>query len=298
MSTFAKFEAIPVHALVRRENVKKMVKALKLFIYLVIVVILVFALSQVINAYLGTSTTLDRLNNDIAKFTSKVEQDTNINVASRNYSSIASKNIFAIEQPKSIVKPTPIPKKSDAGLTLIGTYVSKGEPSQAIIEHTKKRTQEVFEKNDKIFDEGKVLAIYTDRVEIERNGKTEVLTLDDSAASLSSGSSDSDQQEIVVDETELNKALDDLPLLLTQARAVPYFKDGKAVGLRLFAIRNGSLYQKVGLKNGDILKSINGNSLGDISQAMKLFEKLKEERSIALVVERNRKEQTFRYSIQ
>jgi general secretion pathway protein C len=67
--------------------------------------------------------------------------------------------------------------------------------------------------------------------------------------------------------------------------------------LRLFAIKTGSLYEKVGLRNGDILKSINGNSLGDISQALKLFEKLKEERSITLLLERAKKEREFRYTI-
>ena len=86
-------------------------------------------------------------------------------------------------------------------------------------------------------------------------------------------------------------------MLLTQARAVPYFKDGRSIGLRLFAIKTGSLYEKLGLKNGDILKSINGNSLGDLSQAMKLFEQLKQERSISVMLERDKQDKEFRYQI-
>jgi general secretion pathway protein C len=101
----------------------------------------------------------------------------------------------------------------------------------------------------------------------------------------------------VVEEAELDKGLENLPLLLTQARAVPYFKEGRSIGLRLFAIKNGSLYEKIGLKNGDILKSINGNSLGDISQALKLFEQLKQERSINLVLEREKQDREFKYTI-
>jgi general secretion pathway protein C len=106
-----------------------------------------------------------------------------------------------------------------------------------------------------------------------------------------------DGDEFVVEEAELDKGLENLPLLLTQARAVPYFKDGRSIGLRLFAIKTGSLYEKVGLKNGDILKTINGNNLGDISQALKLFEQLKQERSISLVLEREKQDREFKYTI-
>ena len=67
--------------------------------------------------------------------------------------------------------------------------------------------------------------------------------------------------------------------------------------MRLFAIKSASLFEKIGLKNGDILKSLNGNSLGDLSQAMQLFEKLKTERSISLMLERNREEKEFKYTI-
>ena len=86
-------------------------------------------------------------------------------------------------------------------------------------------------------------------------------------------------------------------MLLTQARAVPYFRDGRAAGLRLFAVKSGSLYEKLGLKNGDILKTINGSSLADLSQAMQLFEKLKSERSIGITLERNSEDKEFKYEI-
>ena len=86
-------------------------------------------------------------------------------------------------------------------------------------------------------------------------------------------------------------------MLLTQARAVPYFKDGQSVGLRLFAIKTGSLFSEIGLKNGDILKDINGSSLADITQAIKLFEQLKQERSINLKLERGKQEVVYNYEI-
>ena len=42
---------------------------------------------------------------------------------------------------------------------------------------------------------------------------------------------------------------------------------GQSIGMRLFAIRTGSLYEKLGLKNGDIILAVNENSLSDPAQA-------------------------------
>ena len=155
----------------------------------------------------------------------------------------------------------------------------------------------MFLLGDSVFDQATLKQIYKDRVEIERDGGVETLFLDDSLGDTSDTSSGEDSDDFVIDEAEVDRGLENLPLLLTQARAVPYFKDGRSIGLRLFAIKTGSLYEKVGLRNGDILKTINGNSLGDISQALKLFEKLKEERSITLTLERAKQEREFRYTI-
>jgi hypothetical protein len=125
-------------------------------------------------------------------------------------------------------------------------------------------------------DQMRASKIMQDRVEVERAGKIEVLKLDDFGGGDGGpgGGISSNGDDFVVDEAELDKGLENLPMLLTQARAVPYFKEGRSIGLRLFAIKTGSLYEKIGLKNGDILKSINGHSLGAISQALKLLSQI------------------------
>ncbi len=96
---------------------------------------------------------------------------------------------------------------------------------------------------------------------------------------------------------EISSALANLPQLLSQARAVPYFRNGTSIGMRLFAIKPESLYEKLGLKNGDIILSVNENSLSDPAQALKLFEQLKTERAINVKLERNSQVSEMRYSI-
>lgn len=219
-----------------------------------------------------------------------------------DYSSIVSKNVFGTLVPASVARPTAAPVKPVAvtKLNLIGTFVAAGEAPFAIIEDDKKKVQDVFMLKESIFDQATLKSIFADKVEIERNGQIETLVIDDAPARSADGGSNAVATEgdtVVVDEAEVDRALENLPLLLTQARAVPYFKEGRSVGLRMFAIKSGSLFEKIGLKNGDILKSINGNSLGDITQAMKLFETLKQERNIGVLVERDRQDHEFKYQI-
>lgn len=191
----------------------------------------------------------------------------------------------------------PTPPPSPLMLSLIGTFLTQGQEPYAIIEDKKKNEQEMFVIGDSVFSQATLKKIYLDRVEVERKGKLEVLRLDEIAGNAGAGIISTGSDDFVIEEAELDKGLENLPLLLTQARAVPYFKDGRSIGLRLFAIKTGSLYEKVGLKNGDILKTINGNNLGDISQALKLFEQLKSERSIGLTLERDKQEREFKYTI-
>lgn len=219
---------------------------------------------------------------------------------------IRNTKLFGITQ-KVQNKPTPAattapegPVETPLPFNLIGTFVSPGGKSEAIIEEKQKSVQEVFKIGESVYELATLKAVYSTYVELERGGKVETLTLEDIGGEEGGGggAAPAGAEEIIVNESELNTALDNLPLLLTQARAVPYFKEGKSVGLRLFAIKTGSLYDKIGLKNGDILSSINGKNLGDFSQAMKLFEQLREERNLTLELERNRKPVTYYYTIQ
>jgi len=68
--------------------------------------------------------------------------------------------------------------------------------------------------------------------------------------------------------------------------------------MRLFAIRRDSLYEKLGLKNGDILLSVNDTSLADPTEALRIFDKLKEEKSIKVDVERNGASKALNYEIE
>ena len=294
-----RFNSFSLNRLLRKEYVTRATLAGKVFLALCCVAVTIWMVAQMVSDFLLMRTDVQQLASEIDRKIATTKEGPTAQRKNFDYSRISGQQIFgkigAVAAPSAPTVQTP--PVSNVALKLIGTFLTTGEAPTAIIEDTKKPgSQEVFGIGEMIFGEAKLTAVYADRVEIDRNGKREILTLDESAAAGAAGESPGGNT-VVVDETELDSALANLPMLLTQARAVPYFKDGKSVGLRLFAIRRGSLFEKIGLQNGDILKEINGNSLSDITQAVKLFEKLKEQRDVAVTLERQREEQTYRYLI-
>lgn len=290
-----------LNRLLRQESLEKGMRVLRIAALLIGVLMLIILLREIFSSVLSVSTEISTLENAI-KNSSAAPAASGAKKVQTDYKILKENQIFGEFTAKAKSDKTAAKPISNLALVLIGTFITDGETPYAIIEDDKKKAQDVFNIKDKVFNEATLVAIYSDRVDIERNGKIEVLKMDlgpdkGGAGKQTTGISEVGADEFVVEEGELNAAIENLPLVLTQARAVPYFKDGKSIGLRMFAIRTGSIYEKIGLKNGDILKSVNGQSLADLTQAVKLFEKLKEERSVNVVLERDRQDRDFKYQI-
>jgi type II secretory pathway component PulC len=86
-----------------------------------------------------------------------------------------------------------------------------------------------------------------------------------SIASFADGSTVTDQEQ--------QKALNDVNNILTKARAVPNFENGKPAGYTITQPAQGNAYQKLGLKDGDAITNIDGQRVNDPQQA---FQKLSE----------------------
>lgn len=67
---------------------------------------------------------------------------------------------------------------------------------------------------------------------------------------------------------------------------VPAFRHGRAVGLKLFSIRPDSLYAKLGLRNGDVLREVNRLTLDSPDRALETYSRLKSTPYLEVLVER------------
>ncbi|HMP47927.1 MAG TPA: type II secretion system protein N [Oligoflexia bacterium] len=243
------------------------------------------------NSLIGTNIPLTNKEEKKSIFDPASSQDRLKQITERNLFKVGIKSLPPGD--KSI--PT---AKTKLDFRLVGTSVSSSKPSFAIIENSQKK-QDVFEINEKVFNKAGLKEIHPDKVILDLNGKLEILELEGGTPG-SSGPGSSIQStgtEFIVPEQELTDALNNLPVLLSQARAVPYFRNGQSIGMRLYAIKAGSLYEKLGLKNSDVIKTVNNTQVSDPTKALKLFEDLKSERSIGVTVEREGQDVDLRYQI-
>lgn len=198
-------------------------------------------------------------------------------------------------------------KKSSLEVDLVGTIVvSDQSRSVAAIEIKSEKKIEPFVVGDTILSKAVVVNIARKKV-ILRNtstGELEYIGMkgDDDASSSAATASvpgirQIGQDKVVIDRKELNKSLENFNELLTQARAVPNIENGIINGFRLFGVQPGSLYQKLGAQNGDVIKSVNGIDIKDPATAMSLFQQLQTMSRLEFKVERGGSDKTLSVDI-
>lgn len=97
----------------------------------------------------------------------------------------------------------------------------------------------------------------------------------------------------VLKKKEVQAALNDMASFLRQVRIVPYMEKGKPQGFQLLDIVPGSIVDRVGLKNGDVIERVGGKPIRTPQEAMGLFTALQTGRGVTLEVKRGGKRRTI-----
>lgn len=201
------------------------------------------------------------------------------------------------------------------GLKLLGTMVG-AHPSTtfaSVYEGSTRRTRSVWMGGD--IQGAQVVAIERARVLLMNSGRLEYIspTATDALPSAmepraTTPPASTDPKPSIdvrqlgprsyeVSRKDLDVALANPSELLMQARVVPAMRNGEPQGFKLFSIRPGSLYGRIGLQNGDVLQRINGLSLASAERGLEAFQKLRESSHIELEVERNGQPMRLTYSM-
>ena len=101
----------------------------------------------------------------------------------------------------------------------------------------------------------------------------------------------------MVDQREVASSAANMSQILTQARALPYLENGKTTGFRLSEIVPGSIYEKIGLQNGDVIQKVNSQNVDDPGKFFQLYQGLQNEQNISIDVLRGGQRQTLNYEI-
>ena len=91
--------------------------------------------------------------------------------------------------------------------------------------------------------------------------------------------------------------MNDLPKLMTQARAIPNMVNGTINGFRLDYVAPASFYEKIGVQKGDILQRVNGVDIRDPGTILSMLQQLKNEEVVKLDIVRNNQRSTVTYEL-
>jgi general secretion pathway protein C len=203
--------------------------------------------------------------------------------------------------------------KSELNATLIGTLVaSPAQYSSALILEEGSERAEGYSIDDVI--QGRtIIAIEKKLIRLQNGERVEVLRMEEDgednrptrAASTSGddesadGVSQIDENTWAVPEELLNKHLNDLEGLSRMGRALLHRgPDGEFDGYRLSAIRRNTIADQLGIKNGDIIHSVNGKPLNSMQAAMEAYNTMQNEKEFSFTVTRRGQEQTLNYQVQ
>jgi type II secretory pathway component PulC len=95
----------------------------------------------------------------------------------------------------------------------------------------------------------------------------------------------------------LDQALSNLALLSNLVRVAPDMREGKPFGYRLFAIRADGPMAKLGLRNDDVLVSVNGLDIATPDRVLNAYSKLKTASQFALGLVREGRQISQEYVI-
>ena len=245
--------------------------------------------------------------------------------------SIANRNLFGVKREDLSPKPVDEQTVTDAAVDFNGkelkpctvpavvsaTLVSADLPewSLAILVSNSTHEPEVYSinnGNNQIGDDATLVDIRYREVVVRRRDHFELCSTEgnvppppaatptattEEGTGGGEGVTKNSDTQFEIDGAFLASQLENMNELMTQARTVPSYQNGKANGYKLFSIKPNSLYQKIGLQNGDVIQKINGYEMSSPDKALEVYAKLKDAGSIQVDVKRRGRDMTMNYNV-
>ncbi len=294
-------------------------------LYLLTILASMYFLADMVNLVLGArlsaTTDIPKRIPHISRVSRKVERagvpaDPLVKMGS-DYQIIIDGNIFNSKmRGRTLQEESPISLLTDPSVvlshfSLMGTMVASESRSYAVFEDAKTQEQFLYKEGDFLSEDVQIIRIGRNRVIVWTGEREEILeVLLPPGENIMGGGSQvvpipsplSGVRQIsknrwVLDRREIDGAVENLPQLLTKARIIPNFSDGKPDGFRIFAISEDSLYSKIGLQNGDILHRVNGIEVKEPQNFIRVFEQLKNETYLIVDLVRGNQKETFNYEV-
>ena len=197
-------------------------------------------------------------------------------------------------------------EQTNLNLKLYGTVTGNDSEAYAVIEDRTERRQDLYRVGDEI-QGATVKMILRGKVVLSLKGDDEVLEMAETiepspgpaaAPQPAQPSGTTQRQQLVIQRSALASVIENPSSLATHGQLRPTLLKGRPAGYKLIGVHANSVYRKLGLENGDILKSINGTPLKPGDGAAELYRQLRDAGSLTLEVRRRGKMKTLDYRIE
>jgi general secretion pathway protein C len=203
--------------------------------------------------------------------------------------SAASRALFGMAAPADAAFGGPL-AEAQLNLTLKGILAERDSPRQVALIADASGRETVYAIGDRVAD-ATIAWIEPRRVVLARDGRHEALNLhaEELARTYRPPVTNADPEEPAT----ASALAQELPNLLRQAQTEPFFEEGRAAGFRLVWIDPESLFTALGFRENDVIRSVNGIAVDDVTGLLHAQQQLQSETTFTVGVRRGGEELTF-----
>lgn len=187
-----------------------------------------------------------------------------------------------------------------AGVQVLSAIASEGWPDATIAAVRLRDELAVVQRGDVLLDSP------VERVRVDENGIAEVLLRVDGTLVACRAKSRGTHERAPpggavpsVISRELADAIlrGDRTDAWSGVRVVPYFEKGQPYGFKLYGVASSTEVARLGFRNGDVMRSVNGLVLQNPGDVFQAFPSLKQQSSFDVVILREGRDETIRVEI-
>jgi len=208
----------------------------------------------------------------------KVDRDPQVILARNLFNaSTLSPQAGSLPSEEEVLEATQLP------LTLLGTAAAEvPEISWAAIEDRESQQTLVLRIGDSVRNQAQVRRIERRRIVLEERGTLRELALAESESLVASQRPSLPVNarrrprgaRVMPQQTPNAEGVRSPAQLFSEARILPRYEAGEMVGVQVSAIKPGSLFEKMGIKDGDTITSLNGIRIDSPEQSAKILVEL------------------------
>jgi general secretion pathway protein C len=255
------------------------------WVSLVIVIIIGWQLAKIIWVFVPGADTGERV------LIPAGQSQSSIGTNSADVNSIAAAHMFGQADAGNV---TPIVEPEDdlpdtaRSLVLKGTHFAEDRETSVAIIADGDRDEKAYEIGDAVASGAILHAVYPERVVLNEGGELTNLSLprdyEQTAPQQIRRTAPTRQTNTASIQNVVAKNVSRLADVI---RPTPYFQNGQQQGYRVYPGRDRQKFSALGLRPGDLIKEIDGQSLSDPTQAMQIFQSLGSATQVTVTVERN-----------